>query len=737
MAIILFLRYLWHLLLSFISPLATVLYRISFLFILMLIAFYALVFNGQANDLFVAFAEDYRSGTYMFLFTVALIIWANTVWLSSRIIFIISGLKPDYSYLTNELAAFDRRLPDKAVLETRIKNFMVWVPRSLCAITYIIIVVAYFKANGFASFRWYPLVVIVTGALHVFYLYKRSYFLSKLIKGFDKRKYYSIREDLNSLGLKALLKSPYFRIETWSSLIIDALLLAGLMFVPDFRYFLRAGTIILIAFATYSFISLIIDWKGNRWQIPIIPFFILLFFVFGMWNNNHRIYDMGVQSTAEVNNRKPDSVYFREWLNYKISNGVFDTAKSSIPVYLIASEGGGSRACYWTTTLLTRLHQSVPSLYDHTFAASGVSGGNAGLGLFYTSLANEKAIKNPDFFKKDSLRNINLMAAEDFLSNVTYAFVGPDMLQRFLPVPVEFNKSKFTTDRGKYLSSSFNKAFNKYYGQAGISVNNSFLKMWQEKNAYAYPALLLNATHVEDGNKAVFSPFALNEKFYADTRDILSIMKKSVPLKEAITSCARFPAITPPGLVYSYNEATGKEKKWGHIVDGGYFENTAVQTCVQTKLMMDDVIDKHFQSLKQKIKIIVVGIQIQKCYGDSKAMGFNYEMAPLTAVTGVPFRWIWGADSMFKRMDKNYEAVKFELINNYYKTNNGEKKKTKKNALPLGWYLSQISKDIIYCQAMNIDKGCSRVNTDSACEKRIVQNNRESFVHLVQSANDK
>src|SRR6185312_8443598 len=64
------------------------------------------------------------------------------------------------------------------------------------------------------------------------------------------------------------------------------------------------------------------------------------------------------------------------------------------PVFIVASEGGGIRAAYWTALVLSTLQEQVPSIpaqdasfqpqdfASHLFAISGISGGSVGATVF-------------------------------------------------------------------------------------------------------------------------------------------------------------------------------------------------------------------------------------------------------------------------------------------------------------------------------------------------------------------
>ncbi|MDO8501352.1 MAG: hypothetical protein Q7S20_05885 [Gemmatimonadaceae bacterium] len=58
-----------------------------------------------------------------------------------------------------------------------------------------------------------------------------------------------------------------------------------------------------------------------------------------------------------------------------------------------------------------------------------------------------------------------------------------------------------------------------------------------------------------------------------DSRDLLDILQSDLPLSTAVHNSARFTYVSPPGRIQRSDSA-----EYGHLVDGGYFENSGLAT---------------------------------------------------------------------------------------------------------------------------------------------------------------
>jgi hypothetical protein len=77
----------------------------------------------------------------------------------------------------------------------------------------------------------------------------------------------------------------------------------------------------------------------------------------------------------------------RRWSDQNPNNGQPHT------MILIAAAGGGSRAAYWTGSVLGELQDKIPDFQRHLFAVSGVSGGALGAAAFAAALGPDPPSK--------------------------------------------------------------------------------------------------------------------------------------------------------------------------------------------------------------------------------------------------------------------------------------------------------------------------------------------------------
>ena len=212
--------------------------------------------------------------------------------------------------------------------------------------------------------------------------------------------------------------------------------------------------------------------------------------------------------------------------------------------------------------------------------------------------------------------------------------------------------------------------------------------MWSGADRFTYPAILFNSTYVELGNKAIISPFAITSTYYSDVLDVLGVTRRSIPMKEGMVSTARFPVITPPGLMEYEKDSMHHLAPFGHLVDGGFFENTAIQTAQQTALMMKSVLANRSKKLPGKFKPVIISIRYGTQLRQSQnPLGSGYELAPLIGGYNILFRWIFGARDMSIQLDSIMRVVEFGL--------RVRQDTASDHLLPLGWYLSAKSRQII------------------------------------------
>lgn len=671
--------------------------KIPFLLILILVGAFAFGVNDQGMDLMIAFGKLDLFHPYVLSFIGLLIVWSGVIWYVSRIALTTStlgrivqkraGLRDS---LQNPDCSKDCMLKEDHIVVTvdskyeRTTELLAKVmPRILAATPYLIFAWAYWGVNGFTDGRVIKiLIVLLIGAVHIIYLCYRTDIIAKskrIATPGDARFALPEKTDVRIVvRAQHLTNTTRFLIP---AVFIGAFLYAWLTAksVPSLDG--KPGLVILCGLIFYTVVSLFIMYISNWLKFPFFTFLLVLALIFFLpHNNNHALAKLKDSSLdSQIDQRLPDSLYFKEWLNYKLDNHLLFEKDSVIPVFLVAAEGGGIRACYWTSQVLKKIHLAHPEIYNNTFAVTGASGGTVGLSFFYNYIFEKSkqgapALNSPEFYAP-----LDTITASDFLTGVTYGFLFPDLMQRLLPWPIR------SFDRAAFLNKSFSLAFARHTyvnEERSTLLDQSILTPWlKDGQPYRRPVILFNSLYVEEGQKAIFAPYKISKDYYEDALDVLDATKMLVPMKEGMVSSARFPAITPPGLMMQ--RVNGKEEKFGHLVDGGYFENTAVQTAQQTVMMMKSML-RRMDTRSKKIVPVIISLS----YGSDTSihktpMGAGYEAAPLQGGINTLFRWINGARAMSVKLDPDLNSINFKLT------------RFEGDRIPLGWYLSEPARKLI------------------------------------------
>ena len=708
--------------------------KIPFVLIIILIGFYAFFINDQGLDMMASFSfmkifkDSYITYVVIFLF-----IWARTIWNVCRVLLGAANLKrlvEGEVHPSTVLAEGQKLKPNMVIARIDpnykriIERLIKWVPRVLAVVPYLIFISAYIKENGWKHFvgestlaHLYNIIIIgLVAAIHFFVIVYRRPIAGKIATmrkakkninqpAIGTEKNYSWEEEKNLWqAIRNAKVASNSVITIFATIFIFSYAVYAASSLPGDDG--KPGLIILSALSVYTLLGLFINLFINRYRVPVF-LLLVLFAVFyaSTRNENHNIQMLGsVADSTMISARKPDSVYFGEWIDNKKMKWNNDSAKQHT-IFLVAAEGGGIRNCYWTYVVLQKLQNLQPSFYDHTFAATGASGGSMGLGFYYNYIYhNMKRSGENDFLLKgnDSIR-LDAICSADYLSGVTYGFLYPDLVQRFIPWPIE------SWDRSKYLANSFDAGFSgKPANDSGHLLNRNYQEMWSGNNRYDHPVILFNSTWAEAGSKAVFSPFSLSPAYYADAMDILSVTKRAVPMKEGMVSSARFPVLTSTGVIYydSKHDKDNKPQKLGHLFDGGGFENTGIQTAQQTAIMMKNTLANKGLSGKFNIAIIYIGFGPGSMAPESKIpanvkyhdpIGSLYEFSSVIGGANTIFRWIYAAHGLAIQLDPDMNLLEFGLRSKFDST---------KHRLPLGLYLSPTSKDTIRYEVR--DKGMQK-----------------------------
>lgn len=366
--------------------------------------------------------------------------------------------------------------------------------------------------------------------------------------------------------------------------------------VPVAQHMGTLAVLMLVAANSVFFGSLAV-FLARRSGLPIVSLSLLAAAVFSFWNDSHWV--PLISEAANGRERPSIKVAFKSWLTPRLAAWREAGHAGPYPVVLVAAEGGGVRAAYWTAAVLTRLQDQLDQRPDvdahfarHVFALSGVSGGSLGSAAFVALLADGQqsgwggaanpALNVPERWE-DAQRPLpgggrsgpppgpyesaaNTLLSRNFLAPVLAKMLSPDLTQWFLPVPLA------ALDRSLALEQAW------VDGYLGLRRGDHrpppdrfgarFLSLWEQHADL--PALFLNATHVQSGRRIVASNLkvALPEVF-----DLHDTLGADVSLASAIHNSARFAYVSPAGRLRARDGSNH-----GHIVDGGYFETSAAAT---------------------------------------------------------------------------------------------------------------------------------------------------------------
>jgi hypothetical protein len=334
------------------------------------------------------------------------------------------------------------------------------------------------------------------------------------------------------------------------------------------------GTTALIFLALGSWIplgSVLVHW-GRLTRVPFLALLLvaaLLFSAFDL-NDNHMI-----RHQRESGRPLPPefSLAFTQWLENRADLNEYDT----YPVFIVSAEGGGLRAAYFTALVLASLQDRCPRFAQHTFVISGVSGGSLGAavfaGLAARSARNEPGLPcNMGVAEMGAMeRQADVVLRRDFLSPILGAALYPDLLQRFLPVPIN------GFDRALALEQGLEQSWKDATGSDEFA--DTFSNLWQDFPRQATPALFLNTTRVETGDRMVISNlYPLHERF--NRLSSLADVDPSITLRLSTAAflSARFPVVTPAGFIPIGRDRNDRWVEKQRYVDGGYFENSGAAT---------------------------------------------------------------------------------------------------------------------------------------------------------------
>lgn len=626
-----------------------ILQRCFFIVVMSGLGYYAIAVNSQGRDLIVSLGESGLK-KYFWLLQIALIIWSVTNWYSSRVLLTLTELRP--------------------YKKMGIEWWIRYIPRAFGTVPFIIIMVAFiFQKDLVTAFWLHIAVLLMEMAVMIFLFAKRHKIATKL-----NIQTYQAPYQAQRVSWETLMLNKSFRIFILSVLIgyLTTIILFLLPVSLKIAHSLMPGTILLLGLSGLTTFFSVLSYFNHWIKRPVFVLLILWVAFCALFNDNTelRLSD-GEKSKLTTNGFRPTiKEQFDGWISHHAPR---DTSKNkNVPLILIATQGGGIRALYWNNSVMTQLDTLYNGFTDHVFAISGVSGGGVGASL-YLAYYRDFVLKGKRFSKK-----VDCFSSDEYLSAVTGGLFFSDTFQKFFPVPFPF------LNRTRKLEDSWSVG---YTDQTGLyTMNSSFLSLWElpDNKKYRLPSLFLNGTLAETGQKTILSNLELDHHFFdvIDVEDCLG--NKDVPLKTGASLCSRFPIVTSGGLLCQDGVLP-----IGHIVDGGYAENTGIETALSLYESLREPILEHNRT-NEAYQIVPVVIFLKNSKETNEEKVITWFLDVRTVLSAFVSAWDrrapvgnYLASDLLNELGKDSVYFSVELDRSKHKGS---------VELPLGWYLSEKAK---------------------------------------------
>jgi hypothetical protein len=436
--------------------------------------------------------------------------------------------------------------------------------------------------------------------------------------------------------------------------------------------------------------SIVMYFNDSRYR-PFSIIIIMLILLFTLWNDNTTIRTLNSpQDTLRATTRPTIKTHFAEWLKLR-----YTSKYDSIPVVLIATEGGGIRAANWTLHNLYMLEKKIPNFNKYIYAISGVSGGGVG-STFYL------AYKHDYQTAIDSLR-YNKLQEEDYLSPVMSGLFFQATVKNFIPFKVDF------LDRNKMLEDSWFTSY-KDITDGKNTFDQGFLSLYYDKNQkynYTLPSIFLNGTHSESGRKIITSNLAFENypsrrSPFHDVLDTYQNVKRDIPLKTAASLCCRFPIITSGGLISKPENSSNANVNRairinsGHVTDGGYFDNTGLETGLQIYNTLNRTVIKG-DTIRFKIHVIFLQNSDFSAPKDIESKSFLHGISTISS----SFLNAWSRGTVTREIMNNHLS-RYLNPKVSYQNFRIPAKNDRIGTYPLGWYMTKKGCESLRSEAKNM-----------------------------------
>jgi len=349
--------------------------------------------------------------------------------------------------------------------------------------------------------------------------------------------------------------------------------------------------IAFLAFALVIPILSLLVIISRKFRAPLYLIFIALLLVnslsiFG-GNKTHAVRTLDPDKNSvltDLGKRHSIRDEFERYLNYRIaSDETFkpcndDQDKLCIPVAFVSAAGGASRASYWTQSTLWALEANDEGrFHENIFTITAVSGA-AVAAVSYNGIHRQDTALTQDKYLQISAA----FNGEDYLAPALSGMLFIDPVHDLIPFSGYFPAVLGSNDRSASLEIAMEQAWRRNFEAqtdrtSVVDLSESFQNLYYPPGEKWIPGLVLVGSHQESGKRILTSHFLVPEN--VDILDFFDLSGRDIASSTAIMNSARFPIVSPPGLIRDSDD-----NPLGHIIDGGYFENNGIETTIDIYL---------------------------------------------------------------------------------------------------------------------------------------------------------
>jgi hypothetical protein len=343
--------------------------------------------------------------------------------------------------------------------------------------------------------------------------------------------------------------------------------------------------------------------------------------------------------------------WFQQWIEAK------DSSQAEIPIYLVAAQGGGSRAGFWASEILNRLEVAGNyQFHRHCLSITSASGGSAGTGatLGAWKFARDSAQALPALVRRLEDEEMPENAAQSSLLDSLHLGFAQGMFQRnylsssffdlFVTEPgvsfISFSKWRFDRNYSHQRNEALGVAAGIRHGlglpkssqsiRIGQRIRSLFqngarsslhigpktripnyafepyLNYWydeQQRPVTEWPLYFPITTNVHTGQCGYASPVKVQPALFTDAVDIIGEVGRSAPGRTlTMVGATNLSQLFPVMNAFTFIPGSG------NYLDGGVFENMGLPLTLAIAHRVDSLVKNapYTAAYRKKVRIHVL-----------------------------------------------------------------------------------------------------------------------------------